>query len=553
MSRTPDYQELTIRITSDAEPDTFLAQVTRSPLGGRQETRFRLPSWEDGLQQFVGSLERHVKAGGQRGLAPHTAPAVSGWTPRSVGETLFGYLFRDRVRDALLKGLDSLDGKRALRIRLLFDPEDKDFPALSYLPWELLFRADTRGFLSQDVRTPLVRQIDVPHTTLPPPRISSLKALVVLSCPSGLPPLDVKRELEKIESTWGAHSGVRLLRPERATIQEVRRLLREEPFDVLHFVGHGGFEREDGPGVVYFEDGDGGPHAISGELLADTLKSFSRVRLVFLNACETARLARRQCQDPYQGVAAALLIGGVPAVLAMQFPISDAAAIVFADMFYKALALGDPVDVAVTEGRLAVRQQDESSWEWATPVLFLSVSDARLFDLAVHDLVPEAPREPAAATAPQESAAETEPLAAVEEQILLQSWEDAVTSLEQIRKTDPKNVGAYFLLALARIAGRRPRSLTLDVVGRIETDLRTALRIAGEPAPAHVLYLWALVKHDFYRFNGMRVPPPAIEELLAETSQGPCFDKELRYVLQLVPTPPNPVRDALEKLVESLS
>jgi hypothetical protein len=72
-------------------------------------------------------------------------------------------------------------------------------------------------------------------------------------------------------------------------------------------------------------------------------------------------------------------MAGVPAVVAMQFPISDRAALAFSTSLYRALAAGDPVDAAVTEGRMAVFTQAPDSWEWATPALYLSVPDGRLF------------------------------------------------------------------------------------------------------------------------------------------------------------------------------
>jgi hypothetical protein len=69
----------------------------------------------------------------------------------------------------------------------------------------------------------------------------------------------------------------------------------------------------------------------------------------------------------------------VPAVVAMQFAITDDGARTFADELYGALAAGYPVDAAVTQGRRALAARDEV--EWGTPVLFMRVSDGRLFDL----------------------------------------------------------------------------------------------------------------------------------------------------------------------------
>ena len=68
---------------------------------------------------------------------------------------------------------------------------------------------------------------------------------------------------------------------------------------------------------------------VSGETLVTLLKDLTSLRLVFLNACETARAAREDGLDPFAGVATALVRAGLPAVVAMQRPISDAASIAF--------------------------------------------------------------------------------------------------------------------------------------------------------------------------------------------------------------------------------
>ena len=72
----------------------------------------------------------------------------------------------------------------------------------------------------------------------------------------------------------------------------------------------------------------------------------------------------------------------MPAVVAMQFEISDEAAITFAEELYQSLiGRQDPIDVAVAEARKAIFTEVNET-EWATPVLFLRNEDGRLFDFA---------------------------------------------------------------------------------------------------------------------------------------------------------------------------
>jgi hypothetical protein len=105
------------------------------------------------------------------------------------------------------------------------------------------------------------------------------------------------------------------------------------------------------------------------------IRDHRSLRLVVLNACEGARSAR---DDPFGGVAQALVRQGIPAVIAMQFEISDPAALIFSHSFYQAIADGLPVDVATLEARRSMFA-DGNEVEWATPVLYLRSPDGRVF------------------------------------------------------------------------------------------------------------------------------------------------------------------------------
>ena len=111
-----------------------------------------------------------------------------------------------------------------------------------------------------------------------------------------------------------------------------------------------------------------------GRLLAD----HAPLRLAVLNACEGARGSGR---DVFSGTAATLVRMGLPAVVAMQYAVTDRAAIQFARAFYRALAAAQPADAAVAAARQAVSLAAPESLEWATPVLYLRAPDAVLFDV----------------------------------------------------------------------------------------------------------------------------------------------------------------------------
>ena len=108
------------------------------------------------------------------------------------------------------------------------------------------------------------------------------------------------------------------------------------------------------------------------------LQDESSLRLVVLNACEGARSSH---VDPFSGVAASLVNFDIPAVIGMQFEITDAAAIAFSQSLYTGLARGLPIDTALAPARRAIIGAMLAT-EFATPVLFLRDGDARLFDIA---------------------------------------------------------------------------------------------------------------------------------------------------------------------------
>ncbi|MGB0387131.1 MAG: CHAT domain-containing protein, partial [Ardenticatenaceae bacterium] len=81
-----------------------------------------------------------------------------------------------------------------------------------------------------------------------------------------------------------------------------------------------------------------------------------------------------------------LIQQGLPSVIAMQFAISDQAAIALTHEFYRALADGYPVDAALAEARKAIFAQQTGSImrraaEWAVPTLFMRAPDGKLFEI----------------------------------------------------------------------------------------------------------------------------------------------------------------------------
>jgi CHAT domain len=359
----------------------YRVQVLRSPAGDGQQAVFDEPFSEMELENFALKVGRFRA----RTRRVESAPVAAA---KDVGSRLYNAVFADAVHECLRRSLDhARDQNAQLRIRLRLS----DCPELANLPWEMLYDRGDDWFIALSNATPVVRYIQLPdppralHVALP------LRVLVIRSEPVDYPRLDLDAEWAQVAEALreltdaGAIDFTELTSP---TMSDLRRALQRSSFHVLHYMGHGGFDEQNG-GVLLFADRTGHSVPVSAGDLGVLLRDHSSMRLAVLNACEGART---DPADPFAGVAETLVRRGIPAVVAMQFEFSDDAAIEFAPALYGALAEGLPVDAAVGEARKAV--YTVSPLEWATPVLYLRAADGQLFDITQETPPPPPPATP---------------------------------------------------------------------------------------------------------------------------------------------------------------
>jgi hypothetical protein len=79
------------------------------------------------------------------------------------------------------------------------------------------------------------------------------------------------------------------------------------------------------------------------------------------------------------GLAPKLVWGGLPAVVAMQYDLPNVAAKPFMKTLYEFLAMGKPLDWAVTKARLGLRFAILESPYWGIPVLFMRAPDGNIW------------------------------------------------------------------------------------------------------------------------------------------------------------------------------
>ncbi|HET6313341.1 MAG TPA: CHAT domain-containing protein, partial [Chloroflexia bacterium] len=371
--------------------------VVEAPSGETIRAPFDLPFSELELENFM------LKAGpSRRGVRRIETSEVE--AAKRFGEKLYASLFTADVRSAMQSSIDqarqrgeSGEERVGVRLRLRL----VDVPELAGVPWEYIYNPGLNRFLALSTETPLVRYLDLPERIRPLKVVQPLRVLVMLPSPSDYPELDVRQEWLNLSTTLAGLQQAGLVQLdllEVSTLTGLQRQLRRDAYHIVHVIGHGAFDRNVADGLLIFEDEDGRGRPVSGQDLAMLLHDHASLRLAVLNACEGALSA---ADDPFAGVAQSLVQGGLPAVIAMQFEITDRAAIVFAHEFYRAISDGYPVDAALTEARKVLLTESRGNGlEWGTPVLYMRSPDGRIFNLEKRQHTTDAPAIAAPASTP---------------------------------------------------------------------------------------------------------------------------------------------------------
>ncbi|NVB43010.1 SIR2 family protein [Pseudenhygromyxa sp. WMMC2535] len=178
--------------------------------------------------------------------------------------------------------------------------------------------------------------------SLPPPRrerrpsSGALRILFVSASPRDMDGLAVDRELRTITAAIERSPGrarIELVPRVAACFGDLSRALLERPFDLVHIASHG-----EAVGVILDE---GRQVSVPAQVLASLFDEYASpegsLRCVVLNACWSQ--------------AASQPIAKVPAVVAMDGPVDDHAALAFSEGFYDALGAGHEFAKAFREGK----------------------------------------------------------------------------------------------------------------------------------------------------------------------------------------------------------
>ncbi|PWQ92936.1 TIR domain-containing protein [Leucothrix pacifica] len=269
---------------------------------------------------------------------------------------------------------------------------------LQSLPWELLY---DEAYLSEGANPVGIRR-RLPNFKQQLPRVTELPICILLVSPrpeeQGVSYIDHRVSalplVQAVESLGDLVQLTVLSPPTLGALEQALHRARDagQAYDVLHFDGHGIYDREHGLGALCFENPQDSKalegrrnDLVHADTLAKLLKDF-RVPLVFLEVCQTAQAEA----DPNASVAASLLEEGVTSVVAMTHSVLVETARRFVTEFYQALAQGQRVGAAMLAGQRVLMRDTQRGQiagagelhlqDWFVPILYKEQHDPQLFE-----------------------------------------------------------------------------------------------------------------------------------------------------------------------------
>jgi hypothetical protein len=333
-----------------------------------RENRYPVEITVEGQQVFSGSMDKD---------------RLSKWraagSPTEAGRVLYDSLF---ASPGLNQSWGVVQGK-IVRVRLRIDPAAAELHAV---PWENLCEGDV--WMAASAATPFSRYLPIALPWSGPVEERPIRILVVISHSQALQQrfnldtIDITEERAALEeglAPLGQAVEVDYLL-ENVTLKALEARLRQgKGFHILHFVGHGFYERSASQAFLMLpiDDGEGSARPAADADLVRMLAHLPvRPLLVFLAACQSATRSTTDA-DAFRGLGPRLVEIGVPAVIAMQETVTKTTARTLEKTFYENLAEYGQVDLAFNEARATLLTTGRR--DAAVPVLFMRLKSGRLW------------------------------------------------------------------------------------------------------------------------------------------------------------------------------
>lgn len=273
---------------------------------------------------------------------------------------------------------------------------------LALVPFELAIGPDgfpgsgSPLFLQSTVRISLTREVrrgrPLPVVWNRPPRV-----LFAFASPDGLAPVPAQPHLEALRRAlepwinWKAEPAARLEEVKKhltvlpgASLQKIRRACAETAYTHVHILAHGEPTGEDGDrhyGLALCADtDDAAKDVVAGDVLATALTAKDsmgttrfRPTLVSLATCDSGHPG--SMITPGGSIAHALHAGGIPWVIASQFPLWMRASTIAAEVLYAGLLRGDDPRWVLYTLRERLRTDSSRTHDWASIVAYAVVPE----------------------------------------------------------------------------------------------------------------------------------------------------------------------------------
>jgi CHAT domain-containing protein len=298
-----------------------------------------------------------------------------------MGGILRSFLFQPKIQELFSTSLllARSNKKEGVRVRININQESGE---LYQVPWE--YCRDDKSFLAVNDDTPLVRYMPTNREPVPILVPDAVRILLAWANPKDLTQLDVQSEIDAVKEALDdlIISGKVLIEElPNATPAELFSRVSKNPPHIFHFIGHGKL-KVGGGGALALEGINDKHVLIDGDLMLDLFQG-NNTKLIILSACQSGATSNKSekssSSEAFMGLAPKLVWGGVPAVVAMQYDLPNAAAKPFMKTLYEFLALGKPLDWAVTKARLGLRFAILESPYWGIPVLFMRSPDGNIW------------------------------------------------------------------------------------------------------------------------------------------------------------------------------
>ena len=296
-----------------------------------------------------------------------------------LGQALHNELFTGQLRDSWITAQGVAQNRQAL-LRLRIGIKDS---RLQQLPWEALHAGSRPLATGTDVifsRYILDRhQLHSGLSVQPIAKVQRLRILMVIAAPSDQEHLELRQEVHRLQTelrlqtadTGDSSVDIQLKILEQPGRAELTRELERGDYQVLHYAGHSGTGNAGGD-LYLVSRQTGFTERLSGEDLAGLLVN-NGIKLAIFNSCRGSYSTEAEVGSQQErNLVQALIIRGMPAVIAMSERIPDQVAITFTQLLYRNLKRGQAIDLSLNRTRQGlISAYGSHQFYWLLPTLYM--------------------------------------------------------------------------------------------------------------------------------------------------------------------------------------